>query len=199
MNSAVTAFLAALEHPHRAQIGELRAVILAADLAIREEVKWNAPSFRLADHFATFKLRPESTLQVVLHTGAKVRAEPLVMHIDDPAGLLAWVTPDRAVLTLRDPDTVAAHSDAVQGIVRQWIAQLHAAPADDLPRVGAPARRALATAGITTLADLAPRTEAPRTEKEVAGLHGLGPKALGLLREALRERGLAFSDERDSG
>ncbi|WP_205684137.1 hypothetical protein [Deinococcus sp. LM3] len=60
--------------------------------------------------------------------------------------------------------------------------------------MGAPARRALATAGITTLADLA-----PRTEKEVAGLHGLGPKALGLLREALRERGLAFSDERDSG
>ncbi|MBX8465839.1 DUF1801 domain-containing protein [Deinococcus sp. RIT780] len=194
MNPAVTAFLAALEHPHRAQIGELRAVILAANPAIREEVKWNAPSFRLADHFATFKLRPESTLQVVLHTGAKVRAEPLVMHIDDPAGLLAWVAPDRAVLTLRDPDTVAAHSDAVQGIVRQWIAQLPAAPADDLPRVGAPARRALATAGITTLADLA-----PRTEKEVAGLHGLGPKALGLLREALRERGLTFSDERDSG
>ncbi len=58
---------------------------------------------------------------------------------------------------------------------------------DDLPRVGAPARRALTGAGITRLDQLTERTEA-----ELAGLHGMGPKALGLLRGALAERGLSF-------
>lgn len=57
----------------------------------------------------------------------------------------------------------------------------------DLPRMAAPARRALATAGITTLADLT-----RHTEQEVAALHGMGPKALGLLREAMQERGMMF-------
>ncbi|BDP44136.1 hypothetical protein DAETH_41050 (plasmid) [Deinococcus aetherius] len=57
----------------------------------------------------------------------------------------------------------------------------------DLPRLGAPAQRALSRAGITTLADLARHTEA-----EVARLHGMGPKALGVLRAALADRGLAF-------
>lgn len=42
----------------------------------------------------------------------------------------------------------------------------------DLPRMAAPARRALATASITTLADLT-----RCTEQEVAALHGMGPKA----------------------
>ncbi|WP_309573489.1 DUF1801 domain-containing protein [Deinococcus sp.] len=54
MNPAVSAFVAALEHPHRGQVERWRALILAADPAIREKVKWNAPSYRLADHFATF-------------------------------------------------------------------------------------------------------------------------------------------------
>ena len=57
----------------------------------------------------------------------------------------------------------------------------------DLPRMAAPARRALATAGITTLADLT-----RCTEQVVAALHGMGPKALGLLREAMQERGMMF-------
>ncbi|WP_412027171.1 hypothetical protein [Deinococcus yunweiensis] len=58
----------------------------------------------------------------------------------------------------------------------------------DLPRMAAPARRALATAGITTLTDLT-----RCTEPQVAALHGMGPKALELLREAMQERGLVFA------
>ncbi|MFC3832135.1 MULTISPECIES: DUF1801 domain-containing protein [Deinococcus] len=185
MNPAVTAFLDALEHPRRAQVEEVRALILAADPAIRDEVKWNAPSFRLADHFATFRLHPGHRVQLVLHTGARKHPEPVAMHIDDPAGLLAWVTPDRAVVTLADTDIPV---DAMHHIIRQWVAQVPTAPTDDLPRMAAPARRALATAGITTLADLT-----RCTEQEVAGLHGMGPKALGLLREAMQERGMMFA------
>jgi predicted Fe-Mo cluster-binding NifX family protein len=58
------------------------------------------------------------------------------------------------------------------------------AAAADLPRVAAPARRALAAAGITSLAQLA-----RRTESELLALHGMGPNALAALRAALAANG----------
>jgi hypothetical protein len=59
--------------------------------------------------------------------------------------------------------------------------------ATDLPRIGAPATRALAAIGVTRLNQLPERSEG-----ELKALHGMGPKALGILREALAARGLAF-------
>lgn len=60
----------------------------------------------------------------------------------------------------------------------------------DLPKIAAPARRALDAADIHTLAELARHTEA-----EIAAMHGMGPKALATLREALVERGQGFTHE----
>ena len=61
-------------------------------------------------------------------------------------------------------------------------------PAGDLPRsIGRPATGALHAVGITTLAQVA-----ERSEREVLALHGVGPKAVRLLREALYDRGLRF-------
>lgn len=57
-----------------------------------------------------------------------------------------------------------------------------------IPRIGAPATRALRAAGITTLEQVA-----ERTETELVALHGVGPLAIGRLREALAERDLAFA------
>lgn len=59
---------------------------------------------------------------------------------------------------------------------------------DNLPKVGAPARRALANAGFTRLEDL---TRIP--EAELSKLHGMGPKAIRMLREALEANGLSFA------
>ena len=55
-------------------------------------------------------------------------------------------------------------------------------------RIAAPALRALRNAGYT---HLEPFTTV--TEKELAGLHGMGPKGLRLLREALTAAGLSFA------
>ena len=51
-----------------------------------------------------------------------------------------------------------------------------------------PAQRALANAGYTRLEQLTAVSEA-----EIARLHGIGPKALGQLRQVLADRGLAFA------
>ena len=60
----------------------------------------------------------------------------------------------------------------------------------DLPaKIPMPAQRALQGAGYTRLEQLAGITEA-----DLAKLHGVGPKAIRMLREALEARGLAFAE-----
>ncbi len=60
-------------------------------------------------------------------------------------------------------------------------------PLDGLPKIGAPATRALTSAGYTTLRRLA---DVPRAE--LAKLHGMGPKALGIIEAALEAHGLGL-------
>ncbi len=61
--------------------------------------------------------------------------------------------------------------------------------ADDIPNVGAPARRALAAAGYDRLDQFA-----GVAEQDLLALHGVGPKAVAILRRALAGRGLSFAD-----
>ena len=56
-----------------------------------------------------------------------------------------------------------------------------------LPKLAAPAQRALASIGVTDLRQLSKFAEA-----EIAQLHGMGPNALSKLREALKAHGLSF-------
>ncbi|WP_221089341.1 helix-hairpin-helix domain-containing protein [Deinococcus aquaedulcis] len=53
------------------------------------------------------------------------------------------------------------------------------------PGLGRPATRALTAAGLTTLAAVAQRSEC-----ELLALHGVGPKAVQVLRKALAAQGL---------
>lgn len=64
----------------------------------------------------------------------------------------------------------------------------------DLPAIGRPANSALLARGVTTLDDVAQWREA-----DLLALHGVGPKAVRLLREALAERDLAFRDDAGAG
>ncbi len=95
------------------------------------------------------------------------------------------------------------------GIIRQMIERLNAAevgsarkrqsapvaagglPGSDFPPgLGQPALRALAGAGLQRLEQVA-----ARRESEILQLHGVGPRALALLRQALAAKGLAFAVE----
>ena len=64
----------------------------------------------------------------------------------------------------------------------------------DLPKLSAPAHRALAAAGLHDLEAVAGRTEA-----QLADLHGMGPKALDTLRDALASSGLGFAPRQAGG
>jgi len=59
----------------------------------------------------------------------------------------------------------------------------------DLPRIGRPANSALLAAEVTTLTQVA-----SLGRRKLLALHGVGPKAVRILAEALNERGLDFAD-----
>ena len=58
---------------------------------------------------------------------------------------------------------------------------------NDLPKLSAPAHRALAAAGVKNLKDLTKFSEA-----EVKKWHGIGPNAMGQLQRAMMEQGISF-------
>ena len=58
---------------------------------------------------------------------------------------------------------------------------------NNLPKLAAPAQRALAAVGVRRLNDLTKFSEA-----EIKGWHGIGPNAIEQLRGALKEQGLNF-------
>ncbi len=62
-------------------------------------------------------------------------------------------------------------------------------PITDLPKVSAPALQALHTIGVATLEQLA-----RYSENEIAALHGMGPKGVRILKAALAEKGLSFTE-----
>jgi hypothetical protein len=62
---------------------------------------------------------------------------------------------------------------------------------DELPRIGAPATRALTSVGITRLSQLT-----DHRAEELLKLHGMGPRAIKILRQALADQGLSFRSDR---
>ena len=121
-SAAVDAFLAALEHPMKAEFVALRSLVLGVDPAVREGIKWNAPSYRTTAYFATTHLRSKVGVGLVLHLGAKARALPPVgLQPDDPDRLLRWLAPDRAVVELRSGAELEERRPALHALLVQWI------------------------------------------------------------------------------
>ncbi len=96
-----------------------------------------------------------------------------------------------------DMDDVQAKKAELERVVSELIVLTDGAtnnkgntePESDLPKLAAPARRALDAAGCVRLEQLT-----SVTESELAQLHGMGPNALGKIRDALEAKGLSFAE-----
>mgnify|MGYP000196210273 CR=1 FL=1 len=118
----VAAYLKSLKHPLKKEIEAARLVILAANPAISEGIKWNTVSFRAdKDWFATFNVRAQDSVQLVFHLGAKTRPDLKAFKLADPNGLMKWLGKDRAMVTLGVGRDIPAHRKALEAIVRAWI------------------------------------------------------------------------------
>jgi hypothetical protein len=127
-SAAVDRWLEALDHPQKPTIAALRTLVCSVDPSIEEGIKWNSPSFRTRESFATVNLRTKappgrstSPVALILHLGAKKRARAKP-EISDPNGLLKWLGDDRAMLSFADLSDLEARRGAVESLIEQWIA-----------------------------------------------------------------------------
>ena len=119
---AVDAFMLQLEHPHKSSVELLRKVMLGVDAAVAEGIKWNAPSFRTREYFATTHLRSKAGIGLILHMGAKVReSADGAIAMDDPTRLLKWLGKDRAMVEFAGADELEGKKPALIAVLRQWI------------------------------------------------------------------------------
>lgn len=107
--------------PRREKIERLRAIVRSVHPSIVEGVKWNSPSYRTTEWFATINTHGPRSLRLILHAGAKKGA---TMTVSDPKGLLKWLAPDRALVEFESLDDLESNATAVKTLVKAWIARL---------------------------------------------------------------------------
>jgi hypothetical protein len=118
----VAEYLAGLQHSRRSDIERIRAAILGADPDISETIKWNAPNFVFAGvDRVTFRLQPGDRVDLVLHRGARPRADTDSFVFDDPSGLIRWATPDRGVIAIPEGADLDALLVEVLPVIRAWV------------------------------------------------------------------------------
>jgi hypothetical protein len=119
--AGIDAFRQGLDPATRTTVDALRALIVAAQDGLVEEIKWNAPSFRDGDaHRLTLGLERKGGVRVVLHRGAKPKdIEGFVFA--DPDRLATWPAADRGVVVIRDAEAVAAKAAALQALFARWV------------------------------------------------------------------------------
>jgi hypothetical protein len=120
---AVIAFIDALEPTLKKQVEAIRKTILSASPEIEEGIKWNVPSFRTTEWFATFNLRGDQ-VRLILHAGAKVKAAKGLEKLADPAELVEWLGQDRGMITFADAKDVKAKGLALKRLISEWIKRL---------------------------------------------------------------------------
>jgi hypothetical protein len=116
----VDASIAAMAPATQPLAQALRAAILATSPTITEGIKWNAPSFRTTEWFATFNVRGKPGVRLILHLGAKAR-EGEGITIPDPSGLLQWLGKDRAMVSFTSEAELADRGEALTAVLLAWL------------------------------------------------------------------------------
>jgi hypothetical protein len=88
----VDEYMARLEHPYKAEVQAIREIILGVHPGIKEEVKWNAPSFSYKDYIATFNLRATQHVHLIFHNPAIASVQSEILHGDYPDRRMTYFT-----------------------------------------------------------------------------------------------------------
>jgi uncharacterized protein YdhG (YjbR/CyaY superfamily) len=110
----VDAFLTALKHPLKAEIDEVRHILLRAGPTLQERVKWNAPSTCSGkSDFSAFNLRAKGFVQLVLLFPNGV--------VGEETGILEGKWADRRFVRFTDMKDVRRKKAALTRVVKAWL------------------------------------------------------------------------------
>jgi hypothetical protein len=119
----VANFLNNLTHPLKAEIEEIRKIILDSDKRLTEHIKWNAPSYCInGDDRITFNLAGKGFIRLVFHCGAKVKDNQAKSNLfDDSTGILEWAANDRAIAKFTSMEEIQDRKKDLKKIIRSWL------------------------------------------------------------------------------
>jgi hypothetical protein len=124
----VDAYMAALKHPLKNVLAELRKIILSTDPAIGEEVKWNAPTFFYAGEMAPFNPKEYKRYLIVSNLYQKdcIRLVfPSGSRIGDTTGFLTGDYADgRRLALFPSMDEVHSKQATLKRSIRKWLETL---------------------------------------------------------------------------
>ncbi|RIV45921.1 DUF1801 domain-containing protein [Flagellimonas pelagia] len=122
MNQEVTEFLDGLNHPLRAEIEQLRKLILNAEPTLTENVKWNGPNYCIGDaDRITMKIQPPKQIQLIFHRGVKKLEQPKERLLATNSKLLVWKENDRAVASFKNQTEIENSASELRNIIKDWI------------------------------------------------------------------------------
>jgi hypothetical protein len=105
----VEAYLATLDHPHKAEIAAVRTIILNANDKIAERIKWKVPSFYYKDN-PKHDLDAAHLILVFPHG-----------LVPDDTGLLEGEWNDRRMARFYNLADVQAKQPTLEAVVNAWV------------------------------------------------------------------------------
>jgi uncharacterized protein YdhG (YjbR/CyaY superfamily) len=109
----VDQFLNKLDHPLKAEIQLVRAIIKGTNQDITEQIKWNAPSFSYnGEYLVTFNLRTDKHVHLVFHN-------PMIAQVK--SRLLEGDYVDRRMAYFADAVDIQAKRAALQKALKDLI------------------------------------------------------------------------------
>ena len=112
--SAVEAYFREIDHPFRAEMEAVRAIILGVSDKISERIKWNAPSFFYKEDLGAFNPRATEYAHLIL-------LFPGGAGMEDKSGLLEGNHKDRREAKFHSLDDVKAKKRALEKLVKNWV------------------------------------------------------------------------------
>ncbi|MES1177693.1 MAG: DUF1801 domain-containing protein [Myxococcales bacterium] len=113
--AVVDAYMRDVDHPFKAEMEAVRAIILGASSKIAERIKWNAPSFYYKEDLGAFHPRATEYAHLILlfPGGAGIPAK---------SALLEGKQKDRREAKFFSLSDIEAKRPALEKLVRDWVA-----------------------------------------------------------------------------
>jgi hypothetical protein len=114
-SAVVDAYMRDVDHPFKAEMAAVRAIILGASPKISERIKWNAPSFYYKEDLGAFHPRATEYAHLIL-------LFPGGSGIPAKSPLLEGKQKDRREVKFYNLADIESKKPALQKLVRAWVA-----------------------------------------------------------------------------
>ena len=113
-SNPVSAYMAQLNHPLKAESAILRSIIQKANKKLSERIKWNAPSYHINNtDLLTFNFGDKKSIRIIFHHPAIVKIKSALLEGDYK---------DRRIVYFKDAATVKSGKKELQHIIQQLTA-----------------------------------------------------------------------------